>query len=159
VPFGPLGLPLGCWAVLIQVSALQFWRTGIVPTRDDRAAGEAMIARLADLPSPTLVPSHPYYARLAGHQPMASTIAIVDLLATQRSRARDSLLAQLPISLVGIQAIVVDNDATDALFGEALRRDFSIVESDLVPGVSFLPVGDVPVKPRIVHLRTTELPR
>ena len=146
-------------AAVAQVLALQFWLTGIVPTPADRAAGDAFIAELAALPSPAIVISHPYYARLAGQAPASSTIAVTDLLDTRSSRARTALVEQLPWSLEGVSAVVVDNDATSFLFGSALADDFTLVTDDVVPGDAFEPVTDVPVKPRSVHVRTSELSR
>ena len=146
-------------AAVGQVLVLQVWLTGIVPTPADRAAGDAFIAELAALPSPAIVTSHPYYARLAGQSPAASTVAVTDLLDTRSSRARTALVAQLPWSLAGVSAVVVDNDATSFLFGTALADDFTLVDGDVVPGDGFEPVTDVPVKPRLVYVRTSELSR
>lgn len=146
-------------AAAAQVLVLQFWLTGIVPTSADRVAGDRFIAELAALPSPAIVTSHPYYARLAGQSPAASTIAVTDLLETRSSRARTALMAQLPWSLSGTSAVVVDNDATSFLFGSALIDEFTLVDGDVVPGDDFVPVTDFPVKPRLVYVRTSEVSR
>ena len=146
-------------AAVAQVAVLQLWLTGIVPTSADRVAGDQFIAELAALPSPAIVTSHPYYARLAGQLPAASTIAVTDLLGTRSSRARTALMAQLPWSLSGTSAVVVDNDATSFLFGSALVDDFTLVDGDAVPGDDFVPVTDFPVKPRLVYVRTSEVSR
>ena len=149
---------LGSVAVA-QVVVLQFWRTDIVPTPADGAAGDRFIADLAELPAPVLVTSHPYYARLAGQPTASSTIAVVDLLDTRSTRALDELTDQLPWSLDGVNTVVVDNEATSYLFGDALERDFTRVESEIIPGDDFVPVNDVPVKPRLVYVRTSEVTR
>ena len=146
-------------AAVAQVVVLQFWLTGIVPTSADRVAGDQFIAELAALPSPAIVTSHPYYARLAGQSPAASTIAVTDLLDTRSSRARTALVAQLPWSLSGISAVVVDNDATSFLFGTALIDEFTLLDADVVAGDDFVPVTDFPVKPRLVYVRTSEVSR
>ena len=91
--------------------------------------------------------------------PAASTVAVTDLLDTRSSRARTALVAQLPWSLAGVSAVVVDNDATSFLFGTGLADDFTLVDGDVVPGDGFAPVTDVPVKPRLVYVRTSELSR
>ncbi|MGB7980229.1 MAG: glycosyltransferase family 39 protein [Candidatus Nanopelagicales bacterium] len=144
-------------AAVAQVLVLQVWLTGIVPTPTDRAAGDQFIAELAAQPSPAIVTSHPYYARLAGQSPAVSTIAVTDLLDTRSSRARTALVGQLPWSLAGVSAVVVDNDATSFLFGTDLADDFTLVSDDAVPGDAFVPVTDFPVKPRWVYVRTSEL--
>lgn len=144
---------------VVQVLALQLWRTGIVPTSADRDAGDAFIADLEELPAPVLVTSHPYYARLAGQPPASSTIAVVDLLDTRSTRARDELAAQLPWPLDGVNTVVADNEATSYLFGDALEREFTLVDSEIIPGDDFVPVNDVPVKPQLVYVRTSEVAR
>ena len=149
---------LGSVAVA-QVVVLQFWRADIVPTPADGPAGDRFIEDLAELPAPVLVASHPHYARLAGQPTASSTIAVVDLLDTRSTRARDALADQLPWSLDGVNTVVVDNEATSYLFGDALERDFTLVESEIVPGDDFVPVNDVPVKPRLVYVRTSEVAR
>jgi len=145
--------------VLGNVLLLQFWLIGIVPTSADRAAGDAFIAALAELPGPVVVASHPHYARLAGGSPAASTIPVVDLLDTRSTKARNSLIEQLPWTLDGVNTLVVDNEATSYLFGPALDRDFTLVDEALITGEDFIPVTDVPVRPTRVYVRTTELAR
>ena len=145
--------------VLANVLLLQLWVTGIVPTAADRAAGDAFIATLAELPAPVVVASHPHYARLAGSPPASSTIAVVDLLDTRSSRARAALIAQLPWSLASVNTVVVDNEATSFLFGDALARDFTLVDEQALPGDALTPVTDVPVRPQRIYVRTSELGR
>jgi hypothetical protein len=146
-------------ACVAQVLVLQLWLTGIVPTPADRVAGDRFIAELTALPSPAIVTSHPYYARLAGQLPAASTIAVTDLLDTRSSRARTALVDQLPWTLSGISGVVVDNEATSFLFSTALADEFTLVDSDVVPGDAFVPVTDFPVRPRLVYVRTSEVTR
>jgi hypothetical protein len=142
-----------------QVIVMSLWHTDVVPTVADRAAGDAFISELRTLPGAVLVPSHPYYLRLAGRPVHASAIAIDDLLATRPNAARDHLADQLPWSLDGVGAVVLDAPADAARFGPALVRDFTLVSSSVVPGDDFVPPTDVATKPSLVYVRTSELPR
>lgn len=144
--------------VALQVVVMTRWHTGLVPTAADRAAGDALVAQLSRLPGPVLVLSHPYYARLAGAPPHASLIAVDDLLATRPGPARDALAAQLPWSLDGVDAVVLDSPEHAALFGGRLERDFTLVTTDLVPGDVFLPPTDVATKPALLYVRKESQP-
>ena len=143
-------------AVLSQVVILLFWRTDIVPTEADRTAGDRFIDYVAALPGPVLIPSHPYYARLAGKPTTASTIPVVDMLASRSNRARDALAAQLPWPLAGYTVVIADSADDAARLGTELQRDFTLVTTDVVPGDAFEPVTDVPAKPSLVFVRTAE---
>jgi hypothetical protein len=142
-----------------QVIVMSQWHTDVVPSAADRAGGDAFISELRRLPGTVLVPSHPFYLRLAGRAPHASGIAIGDLMATRPNPAREAMAAALPWSLDGVGAVVLDAPADTALFGPTLERDFTLVTSNVVPGDSFVPPTDVETKPSLLYIRTTELPR
>ena len=121
-------LLLGAASVLaLQLVVMAAWHGDVVPSAADRTAGDRFVASLRDLPGAVLVPSHPYYLRLAGLPPHASAIAVDDLLASRPSRSRDALTAQLPWSLDGVSAVLLDAAADARLFGPALTRDFTLV--------------------------------
>ena len=128
-----------------------------MPTAADRAAGDALIAEVGSVRGQVLIPSHPYYARLAGIPTTASSIAVVDLMASRPNRARDALESQLPWSLAGYSMIIADSPDDAARLGPMLERDFTLVSTDIVPGDAFEPVTDVPAKPSLVFVRTSEL--
>ncbi len=145
--------------VALQVAVMSAWHVDVVPTQADRAAGDRFVAAVRALPGTVLLPSHPYYLRLAGRPVAASDIAIRDLLATRPGRARDAMEAQLPWSLDGVDAVIVDAPDGTVLFGPELARDFTLVTSDFVPGEDFRPITDVPAVPSLLYVRTSELPR
>lgn len=70
-------------ACLVQLAILWFpaWRQ--VPTAEDRAAGGALVARIAAIHGPVLIPCHPHLARLAGKATYAHQMAVVDVLRGQ----------------------------------------------------------------------------
>ena len=151
-------LLIGAAVVLaVQVVVMSTWHLDVVPSRADRAAGDAFVAHLRTMPGPVLMPSHPYYLRLAGLPTHASAIAIGDVLASRPGRMRDAVAAMLPWSLDGVNAVVLDAPSDADLFGPELTRDFTLVTSHMVAGDAFVPPTDVATKPSILYVRTTEL--
>ncbi|HEY8308066.1 MAG TPA: glycosyltransferase family 39 protein [Lapillicoccus sp.] len=139
----------------VQVVTMSSAHLGVVPSQEDRDAGDRFIATLRQLPGTVLVPTHPYYLRLAGLPTHASAIAIYDL-----SHAKDGpehLSGVLPWSLAGVNAVVLDNATDVGLFGDALTRDFTLVTSTVVPDGVFLPETDLPTHPALLYVRTTAL--
>ncbi|HYQ32103.1 MAG TPA: glycosyltransferase family 39 protein [Lapillicoccus sp.] len=168
---GALGLLLAAWLrsgsvtatvawvvaglLAVQVVTMSLAHLDVVPSQQDRDAGDRFIATLRQLPGSVLVPTHPYYLRLAGLPTHASAIAIYDL-----SHAKDGpeyLSGVLPWSLDGVSAVVLDNATDVGLFGDALTRDFTLVTSTVVPDGVFLPVTDLPTHPALLYVRTTAL--
>ena len=142
-----------------QLVLMAAWHLQVIPTAGDREAGNRFIADVRDLPTPVLVPSHPYYLRLAELPTNASAIAIGDLLATRPGVARDALAAQLPWPLDGVNAVLLDAPSDAALFGPELSRDFTLVTSSFIPTGEFRPVTDVSTAPLLLYVRTTKLTR
>ena len=153
-------LLVGSAAVIAaQAIVMSLWHGSPLPTAADQTAGDAFIAAVRTLPQRTVLPTHPYYLRLAGRPTHASAIAIGDLLDTRPGRARDAISAQLPWSLAGVDSVVLDSADGAALFGSALTRDFTLVTSSLVPGQAFYPASDVATRPALLYIRTTVLNR
>ena len=168
---GALGLMVAAWLrsgsvtatvawvvaglLAVQVVTMSLAHLDVVPSQQDRDAGDRFIATLRQLPGSVLVPTHPYYLRLAGLPTHASAIAIYDL-----SHAKDgpeALSGVLPWSLDGVSAVVLDNATDVGLFGDALTRDFTLVTSTVVPDGVFLPETDLPTHPALLYVRTTAL--
>ncbi|MEP6650006.1 MAG: glycosyltransferase family 39 protein [Lapillicoccus sp.] len=140
----------------VQVVVMAFWQLDVVPTQADRDAGDRFMVTLRELPGTVIVPTHPYYLRLAGLPTHASNIAIYDMLHAKDGRAQ--LAGVLPWSLDGVSAVVLDNQSDVQLFGGALTRDFTLVTTTLVPADAFLPKTDLPTHPALLYVRTSELP-
>ena len=169
---GALGLLLARWlrsgsvsstvawlvagVLIVQVVTMSLANVDIVPSQQDRDAGDRFIATLRQLPGTVLVPTHPYYPRLAGLPTHASAIAIYDL--SHAKDGREYLSGVLPWSLDGVSAVVLDNATDVGLFGDALTRDFTLVTSTVVPDGVFLPETDLPTHPALLYVRTTALP-
>jgi hypothetical protein len=130
------------------------WHSSVIPTRADQVAGDRLIADLRQLPGRVLVPTHPYYLRLAGLPGHASSIAIYDILYARGGR--EAVGAQLPWSLDGVSAVVLDNETDMQLFGPELAGDFTLITPALVPESVFVPVTDTPTHPALLFVRTSE---
>ena len=105
-------LALAPWACLVQLALLWSppWRQ--VPTAADRAAGAALVAKLAAVPGPVLIPHHPHLARLAGKATHAHEMALADVMRGGDRRAIDALAADVRRRLAAREfaAVVVDQD-------------------------------------------------
>jgi hypothetical protein len=139
----------------VQVVLMTSSNPDVVPSDADRAAGDRFVATLRDLPGAVLVPTHPYYLRLAGRPTHASTIAIDDLL--HSSGGTEQLAGVVPWDLDGVSAVVLDNATDTRLFGPALTRDFTLVTSTVVPDGVFLPETDLATHPAQLYVRTSAL--
>lgn len=102
-----------------------------------------------------LVPTHPYYLRLAGRLTHASSIAVDDLY--RAAGGPQALAGVVPWDLDGVSAVVLDNPTDVRLFGDALTRDFTLVTTTVVPAGVFVPMTDLPTHPALLYVRTSEL--
>ncbi|HLK89334.1 MAG TPA: glycosyltransferase family 39 protein [Polyangia bacterium] len=100
------------WACLLQLALLWYppWRQ--VPTSADRAAGDALVAKLAATPGPALVPFHPHLGRLAGKATYAQQMALSDVMRGGDRRAAGLLATDVRRRLAAreFDAVVVDED-------------------------------------------------
>ena len=77
-----------------------------IPTPADRAAGDKLIAHIASLPGDVWMPSHPWYALLAGKRPHVHRMGIKDVT-TRQSRTISGLEEALQTHRFA--ALVLDN--------------------------------------------------
>ena len=73
-------------AVLIQLAILVYDPLQYVPTREDRRAGDAVVAAIAETRGPVIVPLHGYLPKLAGKPGTAHTMAVLDVLRGAETR-------------------------------------------------------------------------
>jgi len=108
----PAGRRFFGWACLAQLALLWFAAWKEVPTAADRAAGAALVARLAAIPGPVLISCHPHLARLAGKAAYAHQMALVDVMRGQPREVADALRTDIRRRLETREfaAVVVDVD-------------------------------------------------
>lgn len=147
-------------AVALGVSALvlgQLWegrweRADWVPTVEDRAAGDALVARLADLDGEVLAPHSPWYPVLAGKPPTFHLIALWDVdhpggpLREHIDSVADSIREQR------WAGIVLANDK----FRHGLDRHYRRTEDLRPPGQALRPLTGWNVRPS--HLYEPKAP-
>lgn len=73
-------------ALAAQLVALSWTPARWIPRASDRAAGDALIARLAAIDGEIMIPAHPWYARLAGKPTQVHRMGLMDMQAPQAPR-------------------------------------------------------------------------
>jgi hypothetical protein len=140
------------WVCLAQLALLWFPPWKQVPTGADRAAGAALVARLAAVPGPVLVPFHPHLARLAGKATYAQEMALHDVLRGGDRRAADALEAEIRARLRAraFAAVIVDQDWWPAELSASYLPSQPLFPRE--PAV-FWPRTGWPTRPRDWHER------
>ena len=95
----------GVAALSIAVNlGLADWRPSLfVPSAADRTAGDALVARLASVPGEVFVPSHPWYAVLAGKRPFVHRMSVMEMTSWQRDTRRRRLLPARAHEIAGLR--------------------------------------------------------
>lgn len=106
-------------AALLQLGLLAYDPRALLPTPGDRAAGDALVAKITSLDGDVFIPHHGYLARRAGKREYAHTLGIDNLLLDDRtSDAR----RDLEIEFLGhfaerrFGAVILDSDGRYAEF-------------------------------------------
>jgi hypothetical protein len=140
------------WACLLQLALLWFrpWRQ--IPTAADRAAGAALVAKIAAVPGPVLVPSHPHLARLAGKETHAQEMALSDVMRGRDRSVADALAADVRRRLQqrDFGAVVVDEDWWPAELNASYRPSQTLFVDE--PAV-FWPRTGWRTRPRTIYDR------
>jgi 4-amino-4-deoxy-L-arabinose transferase-like glycosyltransferase len=140
------------WACLIQLALLWYrpWRQ--VPTAADRAAGAALVAKIASVPGPVLVPNHPHLARLAGKATSAHEMALSDVMRSRDGSIADALAADVNQRLRQREfaAVVVDQEWWPADLNASYRPSQTLFVDE--PAV-FWPRTGWPTRPRTIYDR------
>jgi hypothetical protein len=74
-----------------QLAWLVYSPAALVPKAVDRAAGDAIVRRLASVSGEVFIPHHGYLARLAGKREVAHTLAMDNVFLDDRGEARQKL--------------------------------------------------------------------
>lgn len=136
--------------VLLQILIFAAGPETRVPTSEDRAAGEALVARIAQLPGEVLIPAHPELARMAGKAPSAHWMTILDLSASGDGKWGVQLVGELREALKQARYSVVILDQVESMSGPA-RELFAahlVLFEQLFPHTPrMLPVTGIPAAP------------
>ncbi|MFO7652840.1 MAG: glycosyltransferase family 39 protein [Candidatus Krumholzibacteriia bacterium] len=142
--------------ILVQLAWLAYPPAAQLPTTADRAAGDAMIARLRGLPGDVFIPYHGHYAALAGKPSWAHAAAVSDVLRGDDPRRTEDLLELLRDALAEgrFTALVLDEPLPELAQVEHPYRDAGPVFER--PGV-FWPVTGRPTRPEHLLLHAGRL--
>lgn len=136
-------------ACLVQLGLLAYDPRPQVPTRADRQAGDALVARLAQTEGSVWVQAHGYLAVRAGRPPTAHAMAVRDLLEPGTGPG-EALRRELvgAIRRRRFAAIVCDRLAFG--FEEPIEEHYALHERLFdAPGI-FVPVTGLKVRPEIL---------
>lgn len=141
-------------ACLAQLALLFFpiWR--LVPSAADRDAGAALVARLAAVPGPVLIPAHPQLARLAGKGTYAQQMAVVDVMRGRPRRVADALAADIRRRLRAREFAAVVLDVDQDWLEPEFETFYTPAQPPFVgrPGV-FWPKTGWLTRPRVIYER------
>lgn len=136
-----------------------------VPTAADRAAGEALVARLRAIDGDVFVPCHAWLAAQAGKRTWVHAVNIYDELYQERLQQRrgEAVEASPGIQQSVLQAIeekrfaaiVLDYDWTsERWFQDAVEANYELAEHLFDPSdPAFRPVTGVPARPAKLFVR------
>jgi hypothetical protein len=97
--WGRLASTLATAAFAVQLALLMHDPRDWIPTAADRAAGDALVARMAAVDGDVLVPSHGYLALAAGKRPHAHLMALMDMRRSGEDELADELEGELDAAL------------------------------------------------------------
>ena len=101
-----------CLLLLYQFSTLRYDPFAHIPTAQDRAAGEFVIAQLKAIPGDVFLPHHGYLAEMAGKRSFAHTLAIDNLMLEDPGPQREKLGRQIVDALAqhSFSAVILESD-------------------------------------------------
>jgi 4-amino-4-deoxy-L-arabinose transferase-like glycosyltransferase len=117
----------GAWAaraaMLVQLAVLVYDPRHHLPTAADRAAGDALVRRIASIPGEVFIPHHGYLARDAGKRAYAHTLAMDNVFLDDEGPARRDLEGELVRALAekGFGAVLMESDGR---YGEAILAGY-----------------------------------
>jgi hypothetical protein len=113
---------LACW---VQFSALLYNPLLQVPTRADLAAGQRLVARIAQIPGDVFIPYHGQIGRLAGKGVHAQGMALYDILRGGDSDVRTQWVGNLKEAFRAGRFSAVICDASPEFLGDDFDRYFA----------------------------------
>jgi hypothetical protein len=135
--------------LLVQLARLHYDPRRAMPTAADRAAGAAVVARIANVDGEVYFPHHGYLARMAGKREFAHTLAMDNIFLDDDGPAMRDLQKEMTDASETrrFAAVVMEADRRyEDVFGAAYPRCERLVER---PDV-FWPVAGAPIRPESI---------
>ena len=118
-----------------------------IPRREDRAAGEDLVRRLASSEATAFVSYHPYLARLAGKPTNVHIVPLLDMVRMPRDSIQDGLWQEMKDSLRTRAWDVLVLDQRDWLIEEARAAGYREVAGVFADPEVFWPVTGYHTRP------------
>jgi 4-amino-4-deoxy-L-arabinose transferase-like glycosyltransferase len=132
-----------------QLLILFYNPAACLPTAVDRAAGQALLGKLAAVPGDVLLFSHGFLPALVGKNTTANYIAVTDVLSSGDSRATREMLNDFrdAIHTHRYSALILDNDDPLSWSDAAITKYYQKSEVAIDNPVGFWPVSGWPTRP------------
>jgi hypothetical protein len=139
------------WLLLVQLLILRYDPRAHLPTTLDRAAGDALVAKLASIEGEIFAPHHGYLTRLAGKRDFAHTLAMDNVFLDDTGPARKDLENGLLQALLGkrFAAVLLESDGR---YGPAILEAYQPRENLFASQDVFWPVTGGKLRPEVLCL-------
>ena len=142
-------------AVLLQMAFLIYNPIPLIPSEQDTAAGNQLIAEIRAIEGDVYVPSHTYYSTMAGKRPFAHAAAIRQITAyfDETDPIRIRIIDELNTALEErrFSAIIMDDNDT-RINGVPLRGRYRREREILTNTQGLWPFTGNPTRPRHIYL-------
>jgi len=138
-------------ALLLQFAALYYPAWELIPSAEDRAAGNALLHSIQQFPGEVWVGHHGYLGTMAGKRAYATALPIYDVLRAKNERVSNLLLDSIEAAFKAhrFDAVFVDNDH----FINICDRSDYTRKAGVFPDPSvFWPKSGVPNRPLRVYV-------
>jgi len=137
-------------ALCVQLAVLLRNPLPDIPRREDRAAGEDLVRRLASSEGPVFVSYHPYLARRAGKPTNVHIVPLMDMVRMPRDSIQDGLWQAMKDSLRTRAWDVLVLDQRDWLLEEAQAAGYREIAGVFADPDVFWPVTGYQTRPEWV---------
>jgi hypothetical protein len=140
--------------LVLQLAWLVYSPSSLVPGARDRAAGDAVVRRLASVSGEVFLPHHGYLARLAGKPEVAHTLAMDNVFLDDKGEAREKLEDEVRGALRDRRfgAAVVESDRRYASW---ILEGYVPTEKLVADPDAFWPVSGGRLRPEVLALPRT----
>jgi hypothetical protein len=138
---------------LLQFGLLVYDPRAQLPSAADRAAGEALVQRIASMRGEVWIPDHGYLAERAGKRAYAHGMTWIDLLQSGEQKEQAALVRELRAAIDArrFEAIVLDLPWEDEL--DALDRSYAREPLEWPDARAFVPVTGYARRPTYWYVR------
>ncbi len=138
--------------LLVQLALLAYDPRQHLPTAADRAAGERLVRRIAEVPGEVYTPHHGYLARRAGKREYAHALGMDNVFLDDEGALRDALGQEMfeAIESRRFAAVLMESDGrySDLFLRQYVPRERLFDSPDV-----FMPVAGNRIRPELLGVR------